>query len=119
MRAEYGNLILAYIRSRIADHVVYQSEFARGWWCDWYGVPRASWSVVHNGIDLTQYRPDGPAQMPANRTRLLIVEGSLGGGYDMGLENALKLAEIGRRITRKEYLEAIQSAKRFGLYRGF
>ena len=27
--------------------------------------------------------------------------------------------EIGRRITRKEYLEAIQSAKRFGLYRGF
>ncbi len=27
--------------------------------------------------------------------------------------------EIGRRITRKEYLEAIRSAKRFGLYRGF
>jgi putative pyruvate formate lyase activating enzyme len=27
--------------------------------------------------------------------------------------------EIGRRITQKEYLEAIQAAKRFGLYRGF
>ncbi len=27
--------------------------------------------------------------------------------------------EIGRRITHKEYLEAVQTAKRFGLYRGF
>ena len=27
--------------------------------------------------------------------------------------------EIDRRITRKEYLEAIQIAKQLGLYRGF
>lgn len=27
--------------------------------------------------------------------------------------------EISRRITQKEYLEAVQTAKRFGLYRGF
>ena len=27
--------------------------------------------------------------------------------------------EINRRITRKEYLEVIQTAKHFGLYRGF
>jgi uncharacterized Fe-S radical SAM superfamily protein PflX len=27
--------------------------------------------------------------------------------------------EINRRITHREYLEAIQLAKRFGLYRGF
>ncbi len=27
--------------------------------------------------------------------------------------------EISRRITQKEYMEAVQSAKRFGLYRGF
>jgi putative pyruvate formate lyase activating enzyme len=27
--------------------------------------------------------------------------------------------EINRRITQKEYLEAVQIARRFGLYRGF
>jgi putative pyruvate formate lyase activating enzyme len=27
--------------------------------------------------------------------------------------------EINRRITQKEYLEAVQNAKRFRLYRGF
>jgi putative pyruvate formate lyase activating enzyme len=27
--------------------------------------------------------------------------------------------EISRRITRKEYLEAVQMARRFNLYRGF
>jgi putative pyruvate formate lyase activating enzyme len=32
---------------------------------------------------------------------------------------AFDLPEIGRRITHKEYLEAIQLAKRFRLYRGF
>jgi hypothetical protein len=29
LRSEYGNLLLAYIRRFIADHVVYQSEFTR------------------------------------------------------------------------------------------
>ena len=32
---------------------------------------------------------------------------------------ACEHAPINRRITHKEYLEAIQLAKRFGLYRGF
>ncbi len=32
---------------------------------------------------------------------------------------ALNYPEINRRITRKEFLEAVQMARRFGLYRGF
>jgi putative pyruvate formate lyase activating enzyme len=32
---------------------------------------------------------------------------------------ALDFPDIGRRVTRKEYLEAVQWAKGFGLYRGF
>src|SRR5512146_2082860 len=37
LRAEYGNFLLSLIRVRIATHIVYQSEFARRWWEDWYG----------------------------------------------------------------------------------
>jgi glycosyltransferase involved in cell wall biosynthesis len=98
LRAEYGNLNLSLIRSRIATRILYQSEFTHRWWEDWYGMTRASFSVVHNGVDLDQYRPDGPGQLPDDRCRLLVVEGSLGGGYDMGLENALQLAEV---LTRQ------------------
>jgi glycosyltransferase involved in cell wall biosynthesis len=93
LRAEYGNLILSLIRSRIATHVLYQSEFAHRWWDEWYGDRGGSWSVVHNGVDLDVYQPKGTKSLPKEGCRLLVVEGSLGGGYDMGLENAISLAE--------------------------
>ena len=32
LRAEYGNRLLALIRGRLAQRIVYQSHFARGWW---------------------------------------------------------------------------------------
>jgi glycosyltransferase involved in cell wall biosynthesis len=94
LRAEYGNLILATIRRRLATHVVYQSEFAQRWWNEWYGELRSTSSVVHNGVDLEKYRPEGPGELPLDRFRLLVVEGSLGGGYEMGLDNAVRLAEL-------------------------
>ena len=93
LRAEYGNLILSFIRSRIATHIVYQSEFSRRWWEAWYGPTRGGWSVVRNGVDLNEYRPLEAPKMGNVRCRLLVVEGSLGGGYDMGLDNAVRLAE--------------------------
>ncbi len=97
LRAEYGNFILSLIRSRIVSHIVYQSEFSHRWWEDWYGKTKASYSVVHNGVDLDEYKPvavnSSAAAARGGRCRLLIVEGSLGGGYGMGLDNAVKLAE--------------------------
>jgi glycosyltransferase involved in cell wall biosynthesis len=93
VRAEYGNFILSLIRARIATHILYQSEFVHGWWEDRYGRDGTASSVVHNGVDLTIYRPEGPGELPGDRIRLLVVEGSLGGGYDMGLDNAVQLAE--------------------------
>jgi glycosyltransferase involved in cell wall biosynthesis len=94
LRAEYGNLVLRFIRARVATHVVYQSEFARRWWCDWYGTGPQSSSVVHNGVDLDEYRPADMSERSAERFRILVVEGNLGGGYDMGLENAVDLAAL-------------------------
>ncbi len=93
LRAEYGNMLLSLLRARLATHVLYQSEFTHRWWNDWYGKQASSWSVVHNGVDLDAYQPQGPGRLPGETCRLLVVEGSLGGGYDLGLEHALRLAE--------------------------
>jgi glycosyltransferase involved in cell wall biosynthesis len=93
LRAEYGNFILATIRNRLADHIVYQSEFARRWWERTYGPAKVPSSVIYNGVDLDAYTPDGPSSRPEDRYRLLLVEGSLGGGYEMGLETAVQLAQ--------------------------
>jgi glycosyltransferase involved in cell wall biosynthesis len=93
LRAEYGNFILSFIRRQIATHILYQSEFSKRWWEEWYGPTRGLSTVIHNGVDLNVYTPNGPHQRPTGRFRLLVVEGSLGGGYDMGLDNAIRLAE--------------------------
>ena len=94
LRAEYGNFMLSFIRRWIATHILYQSKFSRKWWEDWYGATKKNSTVIHNGVDLTVYSPDGSHQRPTERFRLLVVEGSLGGGYDMGLDNAIRLAEF-------------------------
>jgi glycosyltransferase involved in cell wall biosynthesis len=93
LRAETGNLLQSGIRRGLTDHIVYQSAFAQSWWEDWYGVAPASKSMIHNGVDLQAYTPDGAHERPQGRKRLLVVEGSLGGGYETGLENAVALAE--------------------------
>ena len=93
MRSEYGNLILRLIRSRLATHVVYQSDFARGWWEHAYGAVSASHSVIHNGVDLRVYTPVGDGKPTLDRCRLLMVEGSLAGGYEQGLLVAVELAQ--------------------------
>jgi glycosyltransferase involved in cell wall biosynthesis len=93
LRAEYGNWILSFIRSRIATHILYQSEFSHRWWDDWFGKPTAPFSIVHNGVDLNIYHPNGVSDLPKDKFRILIVEGNLGGGYDMGLDHAVQLTE--------------------------
>jgi glycosyltransferase involved in cell wall biosynthesis len=93
LRAEYGNWLLSLIRSRLATHIVYQSQFARGWWERVYGPTWKPSSVVYNGVDLEQYTPRGEDERPQERNRILLVEGSLGGGYEMGLESVVGLAE--------------------------
>jgi glycosyltransferase involved in cell wall biosynthesis len=90
MRAEYGNLLLATIRNRLVDAVVYQSRFARDWWERVYGKTRTPVQVIHNGVDLDLFTPQGEGERPG-WVRVLLVEGSLMGGYEHGLANALDL----------------------------
>jgi glycosyltransferase involved in cell wall biosynthesis len=93
LRAEYGNRLLALIRARFVSRIVYQSEFVRGWWRSRFGPESAETYVIHNGVDLSVFTPDGAHERPSDRFRLLLVEGSLQGGYESGLETALALAE--------------------------
>ena len=94
MRAEYGNFVLSLIRSRIATRILYQSEFSRRWWDTRYGRVSVPCSVVHNGVDLSTFTPLNSDVLSSKPRRLLVVEGNLGGGYDMGLANAVTLAEL-------------------------
>ena len=94
LRAEYGNALLALIRSRLADRIIYQSRFSQAWWERKYGWTAAPGRVIYNGVDLHQYRPQDGSALPGDRCRVLLVEGSLGGGYEIGLQTAVRLAQL-------------------------
>jgi glycosyltransferase involved in cell wall biosynthesis len=108
IRAEYGNAMLAFIRARFADHVIYQSRFIREWWEDWYGVAKAPASVIINGVDLQTYTPDGAHKRPTDHFRLLLLEGSLAGGLNTGLFHAVALAE---KLSAKFPMEVVVAGK--------
>ncbi len=91
LRAEYGNFILRLIRARLASRVVYQSRFVQGWWQRVYGPTPAPARVIYNGVDLDVYTPVGPGAPPEDAWRILMVEGSLMGGYEHGLAAAVGL----------------------------
>ena len=91
LRAEANNLLLRTIRNRFAAGVIYQSAFAQSWWERVYGAAAAPAAVTHNGVPLDLYNPQGTERPPEDRTRILVVEGNLAGGYEHGLEAAFAL----------------------------
>jgi glycosyltransferase involved in cell wall biosynthesis len=93
LRAEIGNWLLAYIRERIATKIVYQSRFVQNWWERVYSPGPGYNRVIHNGVDLDLFRPDKANQPPKDRISILMVEGNMGGGYELGIESAVALAE--------------------------
>jgi glycosyltransferase involved in cell wall biosynthesis len=92
LRAEYGNRLLSIIRARLATRVVYQSQFSRDWWERARGETPVPSQVIYNGVDLDFFKAQGERHLPQDRFRLLLVEGSLMGGYEVGLQVAVQLA---------------------------
>ena len=74
LKSEWNNRLLTLIRGRIADHIVYQSQFARTWWQTVHGSTRAGHEVIYNGVDLNAFSPEGPGERPVDLIRLLLVE---------------------------------------------
>ncbi|HET7142914.1 MAG TPA: hypothetical protein VFI68_02735, partial [Anaerolineales bacterium] len=108
IRAEYGNAMLSLIRASFADRVIYQSQFIRKWWQDWYGAAHVPASVIINGVDLQVYTPNGPHERPTDRFRLLLLEGSLARGLNSGLFHAVSLAE---KLSEKYPMEVVVAGK--------
>ena len=94
LRAEGNNLLLALIRRWLAQRIVYQSRFSYDWWQREYGALNTPNQITYNGVYLSQFSPQGAQQPPADRLRLLLVEGHLSGDYSQGLENAIALVEL-------------------------
>ena len=94
MKAELGNFILSIIRKKIASHLIYQSHFAMIWWEHVHGKTSVNHGVIYNGVNLNVYKPQGEVYLPFTQNlRLLMVEGSLGGGYEHGIQSGLLWAE--------------------------
>jgi glycosyltransferase involved in cell wall biosynthesis len=104
LRAIYGNANLSFIRARFAEHVIYQSQFVKGWWEDWYRAARGPSSVILNGVDLSGYTPNGLHERPSSHYRILVVEGSLAGGLDSGMYHAVDLASA---LSQKYKIELL------------
>lgn len=104
IRAEYGNFMLSLIRNRFADRVIYQSQFIRHWWEDWYGVAKAPATVIINGVDLNAYTHEGEHERPTDKYRMLLLEGSLARGLNSGLFHAVSVAE---KMSAKYPMEVV------------
>ncbi|MGB9521356.1 MAG: glycosyltransferase family 4 protein [Anaerolineales bacterium] len=93
LRAEYGNWILRFIRNHLATRLVYQSNFVQAWWNSVAGSIPTPYKIIYNGVDLNFYTPHGSHDRPQRSLRILLVEGSLLGGYEWGLQQAVLLTE--------------------------
>ncbi len=94
LRCEWNNFILATIRRRIASRIIYQSHFSQSWWEQVYRPLEKRAIVQYNSVDLSEFAPQGRQQRPNDHWRILVVEGQVGGGYEQGLEHAVKLARL-------------------------
>lgn len=113
LRAEANNLILRGIRRRFADGIIYQSQFSKTWWEGAAGTVPARAHVVLNGVPLDFYTPQGEEERPEGLVRILVVEGNLGGGYEIGLTWAFELAQaVHLRTGQKVELEIVGKTDR-------
>lgn len=89
LRSEIINLQLSFIRRWLADEIVYQSRFTRDWWNTVYKSLKTPAHIIHNGVDLKLFNPNGPETLPEQFIRILVVEGSFKGGHERDLYNAV------------------------------
>jgi glycosyltransferase involved in cell wall biosynthesis len=93
------NFIMSFIRSFFADHVVYQSCFVRDSWDREFGTSKVASSVIHNGVDLTEFSPQGPRYQSQADVCIISVEGRHGNDpFDIPIHLAQYLEEQGLEV---------------------
>jgi glycosyltransferase involved in cell wall biosynthesis len=93
-RCEINNFLLRLIRRYLADRIIYQSQFASKWWQTVYGSSQSTSTVIYNGVDLKEFTPTGSEIPPDDLYRILMVEAHVGGGYERGLDTAVRLTQL-------------------------
>ena len=111
LRSERMNLQLSFIRRWLADEIVYQSNFTRDWWNTVYSSLHKPNCVIHNGVNLNTFTPEGAETLPDDFIRLLVVEGSFKGGHERDLLNAVDAANLlSAKLERKVELMVVGNA---------
>ena len=105
LRSEVNNWILRTIRDKIANKVIYQSQFSKYWWEKTFGVAQKPDAIIYNGIDLDTYIPKDIAG-PENFVRIITVEGHLKNGLELGLFNVARVVNFINKKKRVEWAVA-------------
>jgi glycosyltransferase involved in cell wall biosynthesis len=98
LRSEINNWILQYIRTRLADRIIYQSEFSRDWWQRVYGKAPVTDTIIYNGVDLDQYKP-AKVKSRQESLQVMVVEGHIQNGLELGLRNAIAGLDAYSQLT--------------------
>jgi glycosyltransferase involved in cell wall biosynthesis len=99
-RSEVNNWILQYIRSKLADRIIYQSLFSRDWWQNTYGKAAVPDTIIYNGVDLQLYHPE-TSKAPREVLQAVVVEGHIKNGLELGLANAVAGLDAYSRLTHR------------------
>ena len=102
LRSEINNRVLAFIRSNLADAVIYQSNFASNWWQTVFKSTPAETRTIYNGVDLEIFTPVGEQKRPQDHIRIQLLEARLSGGYEVGLINAIQLVTAFNQQSDKQ-----------------
>ena len=69
------NFGMKYVHNKLADYIIFQSEYSK-FLCDKYlGKPRCDWSVIYNGVDIEKFSPEGDQYHPNTEFTLISVCG--------------------------------------------
>ena len=99
MRIWLGLRNIAYIRAHLADRVVYQSRFVQECWERDHGPVGKPAKIIHNGVDLSCFSPEGPRYVSKAEVCVISVEGTQPAPDDHpALWLAQSLLEQGRNV---------------------
>lgn len=69
------NFGMKYVHNKLADHIIFQSEYSK-FLCDRYlGKPRCDWTIIYNGVDILKFCPEGDQYNPCASYTLISVCG--------------------------------------------
>lgn len=102
IRSSLRNRLMILIRDHLADHVIYQSDFARRWWHSWYGPAPCPESVIHNGVDLSCFQPSPLATYRLQGRAMICIEGNL----EADEATISILIETHRRLYKKSVISS-------------